>query len=146
MAHESLETHLESYFIELFQTHSMLKGKQFRHSDSNDQLPPKVITVHAERGEDLLEGPRGPRGEFRSKVEVTVRYQATGATGPKENDAIGAAMNTCIRTASDRQTKTQNMRGFYLMIINEGITAKRNHTDNTRVRELTIPCEAGLIE
>lgn len=146
MARASLEFHIESYFIELFKTHSMLKGKQYRHSDSQEEAEPNVITVHAERGEDLLEGSRGPSGECRSKVEVTVRYRATGATDSKENDAVADAMNECIRTARTRQTHTQNLHGFYMLIITEEISSNRDHTKSTHSREITVPCEAGMID
>ncbi len=142
----SLEKLVERYFVELFRTHRMLKSKKYRHSDSQEEAEPNVITLEAKQGEDLLDGWRGPNGECRCKVEVTCRYRATGATDSPENDRVAAAMQTCIRTAGTRPTSIQKLSGFFLLIINEEIKGDRSHTKSSRQREMTIPCEAGLIE
>jgi hypothetical protein len=144
MAANSIEKLCEEYFIQLFRTHSSLKGKEFRRSDSQEVAEPNVITIEAKQGEDLLDGPQGPNGEKRCKVEVTARYRST-TTGPSGNDLVAEGMQTCIRTASTRPTSVQQTPGFWLMILNEDIRGARSHTKSTRQREITIPCEAGLI-
>jgi hypothetical protein len=140
----SLEQICETYFIELFQTHPVLRKKHFTHSDSQQDAKSNVITIEAKQGEDLLEGPRGPHGESRSKVEVTARYRSTSPT-PHDNDLVADAMQTCVRTAFNRVTSAQRNPGFYLLIRNEQMSGNRDHTKSTRSRELTIPCEAGLL-
>lgn len=139
----ALETAVETWFTNLFRTHRALKGKEFRHSDDNSEAEPNVITLEAKQGKDLLEGPKGPNGELRSEVAVTASYRSTAKSTRGENDLVADAIQACIRTANTRAVKAPV--GFFLMILNEGITGDRDHTKSTRTRTLTIPVEAGLL-
>lgn len=141
----SLERLVETYMVELFRTHPSLKGKDFRHSDSDSAAKPNVIIIEAKQGEDLLEGDQGQHGEVSSKIEVTVTYFSTSAKADT-NDMVVQAINKSIRTAGQRKTKTQNTPGFLLRILNEEISSARSHGTNSRQREVMVPCLAGLIE
>lgn len=139
-----LEKTVATYFIDLFSTARELKGKKIVHSDHDGKADADSIIVEAKQGEDLLEGPRGPNKQLRSKVEVTINYRSD-SKNVAEKDLVGDAIQKSIREAGSRKTKTQGKAGFYLEIINESITSGKSHTKSMRTQEITIPCEAGLL-
>src|ERR1043166_8517829 len=139
---DALESAVEDYFLELFRAQPGLKGKNFSVDDSDLAADSKGIVIDAQRGEDLLDGPRGPNGQLRSSVLVTIGFRDT-STRRRERNLTSNAIIDAIKNAGSTPTTAQRKFGRF-DIFNERITTDHSHTDNLRIREIKVPVEAGL--
>lgn len=138
---DSLEVAVENYFIELLRASAALKGKTIRNGDSQQDAKANCIIIEATKGEDLLEGPRGPGGELRSNVEAMITYRTNA--GPRENDVTRDGILNAIKAAGSTPTKAQRDFGR-LDIFLENMTSERTNSGKIRVHTLKIPLEVGM--
>lgn len=140
-----LEYACESYFIELYRTHTSLKGKHLRHFDEDRPAETNCIVVQAVQGNLLTANEPGKASDdnvppvLRTaagapidayEVEVTVSYRSPAKASLTHNRLTVAAISDAVKTAAKGQTTAEKDFGY--LVIRNTTSGSRDNSKNLR--------------
>ena len=139
---DSLETSIETYGIELAETHPLLKRIPKKHFDHAGDAETNCIVFQAsKRGEDIP-------GHYN--VDLEVEYRADSRRTPAQNKAVHAAIDELFDTVNGSQSwaalhRTTIEKEFAFLRIEEVTGSNNADTQNLRRRLLTVRFIARLL-
>lgn len=139
---DSLETALETYAIELAETHPALKRIPKKHSDHAGEAETNCIVFEASKQGENIPG--------HYDVDLEVDYRADSKRSPAQNKMVNAAIDEIFDTVNGGQSWTALHRTtienqFAWLRIEEVTGSGSADTKSLRRRKLTVRFIARLL-